>query len=398
MCCRKLLPVLLMVGLASRASALILTDMKVQAKILQAAIPDAEKAVAANDVPRARLILLAVSGFTVPDDLNAPFDAVAARCWPDEKITAETRDEAFKALDPVILKYAAPTSPSEREKGGDFILYPDVTGLENNLASGVSLGDLAEWILAANKQYPEAMKRALEFVALAPSPRWFDQYNWNGQHGTEFRAVRTALINLYLGPEIVAKHKKDELLPWSLRNVEEQLGMWGSNEDPVMLTFKAGEMERTLDLARFVDPEDAKLKELDAKVKGLALKAKKIYAAQVKSNRVPVERYRGEDASALRTAFKQLFEKDNPKWPVLRVSIYGEAWVERAVVTSAYNNIQAGIYRFLDAAVVCKHEKGVWVHPITFARQWTGTGNNFGPPRIYSWCDDYEILPTAVKP
>lgn len=392
----KLLLVLLMVALASPAFALILTDDRVTAKIVQAAIPDAEKAVAANDVPKARLILLAVSGFTVPDDLKAPFDAVVAKCWPDEKITPETRDAALKALDPVTLKYAAPTSPDEREKGGDFILYPNVAALENDIESGVSLKDLAAWILDANKQHPEAMKRALEFAALAPSPRWFNDYNFQGAHGTQFRAVRTALINLYLGPGIVERHKKDELLSWSLKNVEQELAMWESNTDPQMLTFKAGDMQRTLDLAFFADPENAKAKELGTRVKGMAVKAKRIYAAQVKANRIPRECYQGGDAAALRTAFKGLFQKDNPKWPVAKVSIYGEAWVERAVVTSAYNNVQAGIYRFLDAAVVCKHEKGVWVHPITFATQWTGTGNNFGPPKIYSWCDHFEILPERL--
>jgi hypothetical protein len=391
-----LLLALLIVALAPPASAVVLTDDRETAKILQAAIPDAEKAVAANDIPKARLILLAVSGFTIPDDLKEPLQALAAKCWPDEKITPETKDAAFQALDPVILKYAAPTSPAEREKGGDFILYPNVAALENDIESGVSLKDLAAWMLDAHKQYPEAMKRALGFVALAPSPRWFNDYNFQGAHGTEFRAVRTALINLYLGPGIVEKHKKDEMLSWSLKNVEEELGMWGSSTNPQILTFKAGEMQRTLDLAFFADPENAKAKELQAKVKGMAVKAKQIYAAQVKANRIPEERYHGGDAAALRTAFKQLFQKDNPKWPVVKVSIYGEAWVERAVVTSAYNNVQAGIYRFLDAAVVCKHEKGVWVHPITFARQWTGTGNNFGPPKIYSWCDDFEILPERL--
>ena len=389
--------VLLMAVLATPAFALKLYDTKERAKVMVAAVGDAEKAVEANDIPKARLILLGISEYDVPEEVQARHAAVVARCWPDEKITPETKEKAFEALDPVILKYAAPTAPDEIEKGGDFILYPDVVSRENDLQGNVALSDVAKWIIDATKQYPEAMKRALEFVALAPSPRWFADYNYSGAHGTEFRAIRTALLNLYLGPAIVEQHKKDELLSWSLKNVEEQLRMWGGNDDPTMLTFQAGQIQRILDLAVFADPENVKVKELGAKVKAMALKAKKIYAAQVKSNRVPQERYHGQDAAALKTAFKQLFEKDNPKWKVVKVSIYGEAWVERAVVTSNLNNVQAGIYRFLEAAVVCKHEKGIWVHPITFAKQWTGTGNNFGPPKIYNWWDDYEILPANLN-
>jgi len=220
--------ILLLAALAVPASALKLYDSKERAKVMATAVSDAEKAAEANDINKARLILLGISQYDVPEEVKARHAAVVARCWPDEKITPETRDKAFEALDPVILKYAVPTNPNEREKGGDFILYPDVVSKENDLQGNVALSDLATWILDATKQYDTAMKRALEFVALAPSPRWFDDYNYNGNKGNEFRIVRTALLNLYLGPAIVETHKKDELLSWSLENVQKELDRYAT--------------------------------------------------------------------------------------------------------------------------------------------------------------------------
>ncbi len=405
---RRTLFMLALTALASPAFA-IYDDAK-KAETFHAALADAQKALEANppNQAQARFALLAVSGCSpddggwynfIPEKDRAEFTSLVAKLWPNEKITKENRDEALKAFDAIVMKYAVPTNPQEREEAeGPIIVYPPVMGKEVELTGSVSLKWLAEWLTDAEKQYPEAMKRALLFAAEAPSPRWFDYYAAEGAKDTQARAIQSTLLDLYLGPPIVAKHSKEELLPWSLKSVKAELEKWGESKDPQTLLFRAKEMRHLLDLAFWADKDSEKAKELDAKVKALVEKANQIHAAEVKSNGVPPERYREKDAAELRKAFGELFANDNPQRKVIRVSLYDDAWVERAIVTSAMNNVQAGIYRLLDAAVVVKFEKRYWVHPVTFAKQWTGTGNKFGPPKIHSWSDRYEILAEKAIP
>ena len=399
----------LLAALASPASAAV-TDDTWKAATFHAALADAQKALDATppDQAQARFILLAVgwcafdySGWQnqVPDKDRDVYTALAAKLWPDEKIDVKNRDEALKVLDPVVLKYAAPTSPQEREEAeGPIIVYPSVLAEEVNIESGVSIGNLAKWLTDATKQYPEAMKRSLQFVAEAPSPKWFTYYVWRGSKSQEARAVQNTLLDLYTGPAVVANHSNQELLPWSLKAAKKELDEYEKSDDPQMMLFKANEIRRLVDLALFADKENEKAKELDARQKALVASANKIRAAQVKANRVPPPRYRGDDAAELKKQFAAVFAADNPTRKVLAVSLYDQEWVERAIVTSALNNVQAGIYRLLEAAVVVKAENRYWVHPVTFARQWTGIGNKFGPPKVHSWYDRYEILADKVQP
>jgi len=362
--------------------------------VVKAAVAEADKAIQANEANKARFHLLAVVlvGYddmgwrdAVPKDVQAQYEAAAAKAWPDEKVAADKEQEVFAALDKLVK-----ASDEKLTRG-----YPNIVNIVGSLSHS-STREIAGYFIEAEKKRPEAMEAALEFAAQVPSPPVFNKYKWRGREGFAAGAIVETLYNLQVGPSLIATHAKDDLLPAALKEAEEWLDKAARSPDPDVITSDVASARTPLDWALWADAEDPKAAELQGKVKVLMAKAQKIRAQQIKANRVPGEGYKGGDAAALKTQMRQAYEKENAGQKVLRVSITGDDWVERAVVTTAYNNIQAGIYRFLDAAVVAKEGAKFRVHPITFARKWTGSGDKFGELKVYSWADAYEILEANV--
>lgn len=164
------------------------------------------------------------------------------------------------------------------------------------------------------------------------------------------------------------------------------------------MAFQAQMVENDrLKWVRLFDPENAKCKELQAKVDAIKQKARELRAAQIKQNRVPPDAYAGGDKAELKAAMAKVFELQ-PGASIVRVVIPDKNWVEKPFVWVGLNNADAGWYKTIDGAVVCKYADGTFhVHPVTYGKRWLGTGDNYGDVEVRGWADDYEILPQYAK-
>jgi hypothetical protein len=147
---------------------------------------------------------------------------------------------------------------------------------------------------------------------------------------------------------------------------------------------------------RFFDPDNAKCKELQAKVDAIKQKARELRAAQIKQNRMPPDSYAGADKADLKVQMAKIFELQ-PGASIVKVVIPGTAWVEKPFVWAGLNNADAGWYKLLDGAVLCKYADGTFhVHPVTYGRRWQG-GDRYGDLEVRGWADEYEILAQYAK-
>lgn len=358
----------------------------------KAAMAEAQKALDAQpaEINKARFLLLAIADLCVPAGGNSPK-------VPDETIAA------YKALYPKAWANGIPAeadfdkSVAAYEEKFDRV-YINAFYIVDNQET-YTIARLLEQFSKGASQYPNALALCVEFAGLSIPPEDYTKYFYAGKNSRLAFEYQQTMANVFAGPETIRVACQETFVGEAIKQAEQSLGYIDPNEnDPLILKARAGQLE--VDFLNFIawaDPENAQLKELQAKVKALRDKAKAIYAAQVKANRVPGDRYSGEDAAALKQAMKAEFNSD-PGDTIVRITITSSAWREQAHVWSGINALDVGWYKLIDAAVVVKKADGTfWVHPVTYGKRWTGTGDRYGDLKVFSWADDYEILAAWVN-
>ena len=135
----------------------------------------------------------------------------------------------------------------------------------------------------------------------------------------------------------------------------------------------------------------------------ILLGAEEHYAGLAESladNRMPAEKYAGDDAAQLRAEMAVLYEAAYAGERVDRVILLSEQWREEASAEIRDNRIVAGVYRYIQAAlaVTTEDSETATVYTAGFRRTWTGIGDEFGPVELYSIGSSYPILPEHVGP
>ncbi len=355
------------------------------------AMTEAQKCLDAKAINKARFYLLAISDLCVPgggndpkvpEDVIAEYKVVCSKVWPEGAVS----DEAKKEFDVAVKAYE--TRLEEAYINAFYVADSPET---------YTVANIAKEFVDAEAKRPAGLALAEEFCAKALPPIAYQEYCYGGKESWGAVQIQVVLANLFAGPETIRQVCKETFVPDALAEAEQAFGRADGEQDPLVLKSRAEEMEELLNFVFWADPENPQAKELQAKAKGLRDKAKAIYAAEVKSNRVPADAYQGGDAADLKAAMKKVFQAD-PGDTILRVTITSAEWTERAHVWSGTNAIDVGWYRLIDGAVVVKKAEGTcWVHPVTFGRRWTGVGDNYGELLVYSWADAYEVLPENVN-
>jgi len=351
------------------------------------AMAEAQKCLDANEVNKARFHLLAISDLCVPggghdpkvpEEVIAEYKAMCPKAWPDGAVSGEAK----KQFDAVVKE-----NDPKFEKAYINAFYIADSPETYQVAT------IAKEFVDAETKRPAALALAEEFCAKALSPMAYMEYCYGGKEGYGAVQIQVVLANIFAGPETIRQVCKSSFVPDALAQAQQALDRAANEDDPLALRFRAREMEEMLSFVSWADRENAQGKELQAKVKELRDKAKAIYAAEVKSNRVPADAYGGGDAADLKAAMKKVFQAD-PGDTIVRITITSSNWTEQAHVWSGINAVDVGWYRLIDGAVVVKKADGTcWVHPVTFGRRWTGEGDKYGDLVVYSWADRYEILP-----
>jgi hypothetical protein len=256
---------------------------------------------------------------------------------------------------------------------------------------------VAEEFGKAASRYPEALALCLEFAGKAIPPEEYQKYCYGEKESWGAVVIQGVMANVCGGPETIRRMSKEVFVPNAVEEADTVLKRGEQETEADMLRLRAGDADPFLDFVRWADPENATLKELQAKQNALREKAKALYAAEVKGNRVSPDRYGGGDAAALKQAMKQAFRLEG-QFTIVRVTITSGDWREQAHVWSGINALDVGWYRLIDGAIVVKLANGTcWVHPVTFGKRWTGTGDKYGELAVYNWADRYEILPANVN-
>jgi hypothetical protein len=360
------------------------------AVVVNNAIAESQKAVEANDPAKARFPLIGVSDLCVPGGGNDPkvaeavvtaYKAACAKAWavgevPDEKTFDKTvkeyapkfQDAYFNAL------YLAATAESESSKS-----------VFERFAKGAST-------------HPAAVAMAVEFACKCILPEDLQKYRFQGKNSGEASNILRKYADIYGGPWAIARACKITVVPNSLETAETEISQIDLNDDDAQaMAFRAQMVENDrLKWVRLFDPDNAKCKELQAKVDAIKQKARELRAAQIKQNRMPPDSYPLDDKAELKAAMAKVFQLQ-PGAKIVKVVIPSNYWVEKPFVWVGMNNADAGWYKLIDGAVLCKYADGTFhVHPVTYGKRWIGN-DNYGDLEVRGWADDYEILPQYAK-
>lgn len=358
---------------------------QVYGDFVKSAIADSAKALEANELAKARIPLIAVytlyESDKITDDVDALYTAACAKAWtadqiPDEKTFDATakeygpkfRDAYFNAL------YLAATADNESS-----------TRVFEQLAKGASL-------------LPAAQDLAIEFAAKSLPPDKLMLYSRQGKNSMEAGYIMEKMPDIYAGPFFIARAVKLTVVPNALESASDEIGRIKlDGDDAQMMAFQAQMVENDrLKWIRLFDPENEKCKELQAKVDAIKQKARELRAAQIKQNRMPPDAYPGDDKDELKAAMAKVFELQ-PGASIVKVVIPGRFWVEKPFVWVGLNNADAGWYKLIDGAVLCKYADGTFhVHPVTYGKRWIG-GDKYGDLEVRGWADQYEILAQYAK-
>lgn len=161
-------------------------------------------------------------------------------------------------------------------------------------------------------------------------------------------------------------------------------------------------LERIKDNAetlKTIASEDA---DLLSRADAVLAEAEKSYAAlseKIAENRMPADKYEGDDAAQLKAEMAVLYEALFPGERVRQVVIVSEDWREEASAKMKDGKIVAGVYRYIQAALAIARERdeNAAVYTIGFRRTWTGSGDDFGPVELYSIGSSYPILPENLE-
>ncbi|MEI6500795.1 MAG: hypothetical protein WCP21_07180, partial [Armatimonadota bacterium] len=358
--------------------------------IVTTAMAASQKALDANDMARARYPLLAVSDLCVPsggydpqvpEDLVAAYKVACAKAWLADQIPDE------KTFDKTVKEYA----PKFEN------VYLNAFYIAEN-ASTYSSSRVFEELAKGASQHPAAEALAIEFAGKAILPEEYMKYRIAGKNAWDAGAIREMVANIYGGPDVIRQVCKESFVPAALESAATYIGGIDPNDDaPQMMVAWAQMVENGyLKWVRLFDPENAKCKELQAKVDAVKQKARELRVAQVKQNRMPQDAYGGDDKVAVKTAMAKVFGLE-PGASIVKVVISGTQWEEKPFVWTGINAMDAGWYKLIDAAVLCKYADGTFhVHPVTYGKRWIG-GDNYGNIEVRGWADAYEILAQYAK-
>lgn len=373
------------VGMLSRpavAQATLDTDTKIQ--IVTAVVDEAEKAMAEGKRDTARYYLLGVTEIAdklrtrLPQDVAKKFNTVAAAAWPNTQENIADFEKTIKEYSPKLVKYSSVTN---------FMQPHDTMGFDQ----------WARYVIGAQQITPEAKACAIAYAARSPVPM---VYLTNAGVNLGAYALFPSLFNILLSQTFADEYATNDILPNALAKSDEVLaGIPPDEKDIEKLELAAGQLLDYVGFIQAIDKEHPRLKELQGKQKALADRAKALYAAQVKSNRLPADVYQGEGSPALRAQMQALYAKRYPKETVLKVVITDDHWVEYAQAWFEGDVVKAGIFRSIDAMVAVEREdKRCWVFAVRFSRQWTGTGDTFSDTYLSGmlW-KDYEMLKENIK-
>jgi hypothetical protein len=355
--------------------------------VVTGAIAESAKALEAGDAGKARYPLIAVTMLgvsesdKVTDEVKAAYKAACDKAWAAGTVPDE------KAFDGTAKEYG----PKFRDAYINALYYAES-------ATSMSSKQMFEYFAKGMSLHPAAEALAIEFSAKALPPEAYLTYSRQGKNSGDASGILTKLADIYGGPWAIGLAVKQTVAPNALDTAADEIGRIDlNNQDPQELAFEAQMVESDrLKWVRFFDAEDAKCKELQAKVDAIKQKARELRAAQVKENRMPPDRYDGDDKAALKAEMARIFELQ-PGAKVVKVVIPGTQWVEKPFVWVGLNNADAGWYKLLDGAVLCKYADGTFhVHPVTYGRRWVG-GDRYGDLEVRGWADEYEILAQYAK-
>lgn len=350
---------------------------------VKAAIAESQ---AATEPGKARYPLLAVSNLCVPSDGNdakvpealvAEYKAQCAKVWPE----GEAAD--IKAFDALVKEY---------EPKFTFELYIRPFGICDDTLGNYNLAAFGRSCVEGATKHPAAAAVACEYAAKVIPPEAYQKYIFTGDRGTAAGAIQRQIAEIYGGPETMRLCARD-LVPDAFSGAEQQLKNWGEEDDPGILKMHARFLEEDyINFIRWADAENEKLKPLQEKADAMRAKAKAIYEAEIKGNRVPKDAYGGDDKDAVRAAMKQEFNLQEGS-TIVKVIITGSTWYEKANIWTGINAVDVGWYKLIEGAVLVKSADGkYWVHPVTYGKRWTGTGDDYGDLRVFGWCDRYEVM------
>ncbi|MHB0936962.1 MAG: hypothetical protein ACYDCO_09540 [Armatimonadota bacterium] len=366
----------------SFAQSTLDTNTKIQ--IVSLVVTEAEKAMAAGKRDTARFYLLGVTEIadklktSLPQDVAMKYNAVATAAWPNQLEHVADFQKNIAEYSPKLRKYGMMMN---------FMQPHDTMGFDA----------WARYVIGARQINTEAEACATAFAAKSPGPA---VYLSPAGANLGAYALFPSLFNMLLGETFANEYAKSDILPNALAKSDEVLkGISPDEKNITTLELAAGQLHDYIGYIEAIDKTHARLPELKAKEKALIDKAKALYAAQVKSNRLPADAYRGEKGAELRAEMASLYTKKYPKETVLKVVITSNNWSEYAEAWSEGDVIKAGIFRSVEALVAVEREdKRCWVYAVRFCRQWTGTGDTFTDTYLNSmlW-RNYEMLKEYIK-
>jgi len=373
------------VGMLARpaiAQATLDTDTKVQ--IVTIIVNEAEKAMAAGKRDTARFYLLGVTEIAdklktrLPQDVLVKYNAVANAAWPNPQENIADFQKTLTEYTPKLTKYSMMMN---------FMQPHD----------NMSFDQWARYVIGAQQITKEAEACATAYAAKSPLSTL---YLTPAAVNMGAYALFPSLFNMLLGETFANQYAANDILPNALKKSDEVLaGISPDEKDITRLELAAGQLHDYVGFIQAIDKEHPRLKELQGKEQALVDKAKALYAAQVKSNRLPADAYKGEDGAGLRAQMQALYAKKYPKETVLKVVITDNNWAEYAQAWFEGDVVKAGIFRSVDAMVAVEREdKRCWVFAVRFSRQWTGTGDTFSDTYLSGmlW-KDYEMLKENIK-
>jgi hypothetical protein len=363
---------------------------QVYGQLVTNALAESQKALDAGDTAKARYPLIAVSDLCVPaggnsakvaDEVVAAYKAACAKAWGAGQIPDE------KAFDATVKEYAPKFATA----------YFNALYLAETASSESSTRVFEQFAKGASTR-PAAEALAIEFSGKCILPASLQTYRFQGKNSGDASNIIRKLGDIYGGPSFIAHACRETVIPNALETAQDELGRIDPNgDDPQLMAFQAQMVENDrLKWVRLFDPENAKCKELQTKVDAIKQKARELRAAQIKQNRMPPDAYSSADKSELKAAMAKVFELQ-PGASIVKVVIPGQYWVEKPFVWTGLNNADAGWYKLIDGAVLCKYADGTFhVHPVTYGKRWLGNGD-YGDVEVRGWADDYEILPQYAK-
>lgn len=358
--------------------------------LVNSAIAESQKALEAGDTARARYPLIALSDLCVPgggnsakvtDEVIAAYKAACAKAW----VAGQVPDE--KAFDATAKEYG----PKFEEAYFNALYLAETAGSEASTR-------VFEQFAKGASTLPAAEALAIEFSGKCILPESLQTYRFQGKNSGDASNIIRKLGDIYGGPFFIARACKETVVPNSLETAAAEIGRIDLNDDDAeAMAFRAQMVENErLKWVRLFDPENVTCKELQTQVDAIKQKARELRAAQIKQNRVPPDAYPLGDKAELKAAMAKVFELQ-PGASIVKVVIPGKYWVEKPFVWTGLNNADAGWYKLIDGAVVCKYADGTFhVHPVTYGKRWIGN-DNYGDLEVRGWADEYEILPQYAK-